>query len=357
MRFLPTPSTRRATRSPSLMVVMFAFLPTPSTRRATYAFFVPNRLLWISTHALHEEGDRATRSSSANGFEFLPTPSTRRATRYDRQCTNFDGFLPTPSTRRATQNCNLFPLDRHKFLPTPSTRRATGSAVLQPPPLFDFYPRPPRGGRHGNGSLPTAPDTHFYPRPPRGGRPDSDSRLKAHVHISTHALHEEGDLPHGQLQRQHQISTHALHEEGDQQQPDDPLAPQLFLPTPSTRRATKPPPRNPAASWKFLPTPSTRRATALKLRRAMDDVFLPTPSTRRATVMGDGGRAHGNISTHALHEEGDYRPLVFPIHPLDFYPRPPRGGRPTRTFTLCFLSIFLPTPSTRRATRSWGLWV
>ena len=33
------------------------FLSTPSARRATYFFFIPSRLLWISIHALREEGD------------------------------------------------------------------------------------------------------------------------------------------------------------------------------------------------------------------------------------------------------------------------------------------------------------
>ena len=33
------------------------FLSTPSARRATYYFNVPCRILWISIHALREEGD------------------------------------------------------------------------------------------------------------------------------------------------------------------------------------------------------------------------------------------------------------------------------------------------------------
>ena len=35
---------------------------------------------------------------------------------------------------------------------------------------------------------------------------------------------------------------------------------------------------------------------------------------------------------------------------LDFYPRPPRGGRPQPDFIADFYFIFLSTPSARRAT-------
>ena len=78
------------------------------------------------------------------------------------------------------------------------------------------------------------------------------------------------------------------------------------------------------------------------------------------------------ISIHALREEGDYRISAFYQHPQDFYPRPPRGGRPgdRRAGRLKCISIhalreegdyvhnqfvqhciqFLSTPSARRAT-------
>ena len=35
----------------------------------------------------------------------------------------------------------------------------------------------------------------------------------------------------------------------------------------------------------------------------------------------------------------------------DFYPRPPRGGRPSFALSLLQSTIFLPTPSARRATQ------
>ena len=80
-----------------------------------------------------------------------------------------------------------------------------------------------------------------------------------------------------------------------------------------------------------------------------------------------------DISIHALREEGDPSSERFPVPPWNFYPRPPRGGRPpaprfqnTRkrisihalreegdgpSPTRCWmLSSFLSTPSARRAT-------
>ena len=64
---------------------------------------------------------------------------------------------------------------------------------------------------------------------------------------------------------------------------------------------------------------------------ASDDArkFLSTPSARRATDLYRFIADFGVISIHALREEGDSitftRQTVF----CDFYPRPPRGGRPT----------------------------
>ena len=56
------------------------------------------------------------------------------------------------------------------------------------------------------------------------------------------------------------------------------------------------------------------------------------------------------ISIHALREEGDLL-LLHPVSPaLDFYPRPPRGGRRNTAYQRGMADIFLSTPSARRAT-------
>ena len=57
-------------------------------------------------------------------------------------------------------------------------------------------------------------------------------------------------------------------------------------------------------------------------------VFLSTPSARRATKSEREIRRILKISIHALREEGDaVRRRVGAEH-RNFYPRPPRGGRP-----------------------------
>ena len=56
--------------------------------------------------------------------------------------------------------------------------------------------------------------------------------------------------------------------------------------------------------------------------------FLSTPSARRATHSYPQSNRMLRISIHALREEGDTPSSTEFIPPKDFYPRPPRGGRP-----------------------------
>ena len=150
-------------------------------------------------------------------------------------------------------------------------------------------------------------EQNFYPRPPRGGR------------LAVQFVHLE-DL-------------------------------QLFLSTPSARRATKLEGcfddysvisihalREEGDHWTVGTT-----ATTIK--------FLSTPSARRATDHVPTQDTETGISIHALREEGD--PAVTSTTSCRgyFYPRPPRGGRPRARSPLCVISLFLSTPSARRATR------
>ena len=105
----------------------------------------------------------------------------------------------------------------------------------------------------------------------------------------------------------------------------------LFLSTPSARRATI------ASSCKLLPyfiisihAVREEGDPALKAAMPAAQKFLSTPSARRATAAG----CSASSTT------------------TDFYPRPPRGGRPRYIPTLSVDSVFLSTPSARRATRS-----
>ena len=66
---------------------------------------------------------------------------------------------------------------------------------------------------------------------------------------------------------------------------------------------------------------------AVQVRLASDG-FLSTPSARRATVALCNRNIGILISIHALREEGDTSAVTGTVIPSDFYPRPPRGGRP-----------------------------
>ena len=57
------------------------------------------------------------------------------------------------------------------------------------------------------------------------------------------------------------------------------------------------------------------------------------------------------ISIHALREEGDGSRVSGGKMGKNFYPRPPRGGRPKRRKHGTGLDKFLSTPSARRATK------
>ena len=56
--------------------------------------------------------------------------------------------------------------------------------------------------------------------------------------------------------------------------------------------------------------------------------FLSTPSVRRATVRPSHHLHIQCISIHALRAEGDERAEKIMLAVVDFYPRPPCGGRP-----------------------------
>ena len=145
--------------------------------------------------------------------------------------------------------------------------------------------------------------------------------------ISIHALREEGDIVHGIGESLSFISIHALREEGD-------IA--------ATARET--------IHGDFYPRPPRGGRPAAESYPNWTKQFLSTPSARRATADRVSVWAVLAISIHALREEGDHESLVrvvvllISIHALreegdmqaeqerseldDFYPRPPRGGRP-----------------------------
>ena len=214
-----------------------------------------------------------------------------------------------------------------RFLSTPSARRAT-SQLCRPAPADRISIHALREEGDSPPGCCCKAEGDFYPRPPRGGRPGSFTTA-----------------------------------------PRKPT----FLSTPSARRATFD-----IAMYhsgvRFLSTPSARRATAVLAERLnhgcisihalreegdVDSViiiyrsviFLSTPSARRATFAGPLGAVVLCISIHALREEGDSGTFTRTATAgSDFYPRPPRGGRPLDHVALSEDCLFLSTPSARRAT-------
>ena len=191
----------------------------------------------------------------------------------------------------------------------------------------DFYPRPPRGGRRcrrrrrrphssisihalreeGDLSPYGAAHEHqdFYPRPPRGGRlspscvyalhwkflstPSARRATKAiddytmQLIISIHALREEGDRRRPHQRPAGGISIHALREEGDPIVFRLYLKLEVFLSTPSARRATRSAATRRRRCSNFYPRPPRGGRLVCAKNKTPAFVFLSTPSARRAT--------------------------------------------------------------------------
>ena len=213
--FLPTPSTRRAT----LFSCQCAFLMRISTHALHEEGDLPlqpsPRGCWISTHALHEEGDRGICKGIPQRQNFYPRPPRGGRLAFITSSTPRKLFLPTPSTRRATLG---FVQLLHHFLISTHALHEEGDdpGETVPPARTYFYPRPPRGGRHSR-DYRNKNHHEFLPTPSTRRATLTDSTADCAQSISTHALHEEGDLGTAPL-----IQSDFT-----------------FLPTPSTRRATK----------------------------------------------------------------------------------------------------------------------
>ena len=77
---------------------------------------------------------------------------------------------------------------------------------------------------------------------------------------------------------------------------------------------------------------------------ATHKIFLSTPSARRATPVVQIPFVVLIISIHALREEGDRWRSSSKSGRSDFYPRPPRGGRPWEVLNRRSVFDFYPRP-------------
>ena len=192
---------------------------------------------------------------------------------------------------------------------------------------------------------------YFYPRPPRGGR--------LHWHIGHKRTLQFLSTPSARRATELSVILGDVMLE--------------FLSTPSARRATRHPVGVRPTGTYFYPRPPRGGRPFVTNETISIIEFLSTPSARRATVFSDSQRTVNIISIHALREEGDegngarlMKAKAFLSTPSarratsgggfclsvcsDFYPRPPRGGRPHLHSWKRIWRKFLSTPSARRAT-------
>ena len=259
----------------------------------------------ISIHALREEGDDHGFEIQPEAAIFLSTPSARRATPH--RLGVVQGQPISIHALREEGDLELYgvPAANIRFLSTPSARRAT----------------------FGRSWTVTAL-SYFYPRPPRGGRPSKPPFCCALTRISIHALREEGDSPFWHIND----------------------VAQIFLSTPSARRATHPVGGVRAGESDFYPRPPRGGRLVFLHVHADGENFYPRPPRGGRRALTEANTSAVTISIHALREEGDAMssfglPLIalFLSTPsarratlevravrrvgADFYPRPPRGGR------------------------------
>ena len=100
----------------------------------------------------------------------------------------------------------------------------------------------------------------------------------------------------------------------------------------------------------FLSTPSARRATLLIQFPGAGLQFLSTPSARRATKDSPVLCCRGSISIHALREEGDPYPRYLSATNAGFLSTPSARRATQLSSVPVALLLFLSTPSARRAT-------
>ena len=192
----------------------------------------------------------------------------------------------------------------------------------------NFYPRPPRGGRH-TGTIWRMATLNFYPRPPRGGRPFLRPAVEDHIKISIHALREEGDALVLHLFALKSISIHALREEGDAWASSSTARYCNFYPRPPRggRPAASLPPTM-AAGYFYPRPPRGGRPDRPACGKPRQDISIHALREEGDITFYGIRQDKIWISIHALREEGDYYTGLDGSGVNDFYPRPPRGGRP-----------------------------
>ena len=255
------------------------------------------------------EGDTADDDTAIQlESAFLSTPSGWRATLPYRFGRRICEFLSTPSGWRATaQSFRKSIALRLYFYPRPPGGGRPTATNFEPP-VPDFYPRPPGGGRLISGSQ-SPPRRYFYPRPPGGGRP-----YPAFIHkdflrfLSTPSGWRATAMDMRKFSAAGVISIHALRVEGDLLPRVRHLCERRISIHALRVEGDTSKPIYLSRESRFLSTPSGWRATARGLPEVPRKLnFYPRPP-------GGGRRCSRKCQRRRKH----------------FYPRPPGGGRPSQ---------------------------
>ena len=296
------------------------FLSTPSARRAT--------LVQAPQEADHEYfyprpprgGRRRCFEGSAEPVQFLSTPSARRATLRWR-LNEIYRAISIHALREEGDPVQSSPTVRWwGFLSTPSARRATHQLHnLLVVKIISIHALREEGDLIStSGPVPT---TLFLSTPSARRATSVTDFVTEPYWISIHALREEGDVSYGRTNIEDAISIHALREEGD------------LIRTSRIRRTEYFYPRPPRGGRQEIrPVKQAGRKISIHALREEGDAGHR------------GGRRRVGISIHALREEGDDE-LAFELQEAEnFYPRPPRGGRPRTRSSSWSITNFYPRP-------------
>ena len=104
--------------------------------------------LFISIHALREEGDQVKNCIISSIFNFYPRPLRGGRLVADFGGDSFVLFLSTPSARRATF-CRVPKSHSREISIHALCEEGDLRIFMLPPLILYFYPRPLRGGRRG----------------------------------------------------------------------------------------------------------------------------------------------------------------------------------------------------------------
>ena len=191
------------------------------------------------------------------------------------------------------------------FLSVPSAGRVTGCTSRASGGRAYFYPRPPRGGRPQ--CISGQPETRRFLSTPSARRATTDAggSTETGLFLSTPSARRATSGTAVLLHEAPDISIHALREEGDRAAAAVSTHGGNFYPRP---------PRGGRQGRKPEPHPS-QRISIHALREEGDGLYIAF----KYNIL---------ISIHALREEGDHGTRARVAGIVDFYPRPPRGGRP-----------------------------